>query len=229
MPTLGKRKRVTTATRRRRYVRRGPTTNSRIARVARQVVLKHAETKRHAIASGPLGLESVILPDNISRWVFSNVMDLSQGLSDDTMIGTQIYARGLAMKLQFTYTGNFAPYFKFFVVEANAALLGGTNSIFEGALGNGMLDNIKKQYKILKSIVVNPILRGGVGGNHATPPIFRKIWIPLNKRYDYRTDNVTNGIHKNVAVVCIAYHDGNPLNLDVGTVSAHSTLYYKDF
>lgn len=133
------------------------------------------------------------------------------------------------MKLQFNTSANFNPYFKFFVVEANSDLLGGTNSIFEGVLGNGMLDNIKKSYKVLKSIVVNPIIRGAAATNHATPCIFRKLWIPLNKRYDYRTDNVTNGIHKNVAVVCIAYHDGNPLNVDVGTVSAHSTLYYKDF
>lgn len=197
-----------------------------IKRVAKQVMLRQAETKRHMISSGPLGLESVILPDNISRWVLSNVMDLSQGLEDSNMIGTQIYARGLAVKLQFKFTQPYAPYFKLFVVEANSALLGGTNSIFEGSLDNGMLDNIKKQYKILKCIVVNSIIRSH--GSHETPAFFRKLWIPLNKLYDFRTDNVTNGVNKNIGIACLAYHDGNPLNLDIGTVACHSTLYFKD-
>ena len=42
--------------------------------------------------------------------------------------------------------------------------------------------------------------------------MFRKLWIPLRKKYDFRTDNLTNGITKNIAIVAIAYHDGNPAN-----------------
>lgn len=224
-------KRVKTTTYKKRNNRKRTTNVSTIRRIARQVVLKQAETKRHMISSGPLGLEDVILPDNVSRWVLSNVMDLSQGLRDDQVIGTQIYARGIALKLQFKYSGTFAPYFKLFVVQANSALLGGTNSIFEGTLANAMLDNIKKEYKILKCIIVNPQIRSSLssGTSHQNPPHFRKLWIPLNQKYDYRTDSLNNGVNKNIAVLCVAYATGNLLDIDVGTVSCHSTLYFKDF
>lgn len=227
MPYVKKR---TPLVRKRKVIRKASSSLTTIRRVAKQVMLRQAETKRHMISSGPLGLEDVILPDNISRWVLSNVMDLSQGLKDDQAIGTQIYARGLAIKLQFKYSTSYAPYFKLFVVEANSALLGGLNTIFEGTLSNAMLDNIKKEYKILKCIIVNPQIRSSLsaGTSHQNPAHFRKLWVPLNKKYDFRTDNLINGVNKNIAILCVAYVNGDPLNIDVGTVSCHSTLYFKD-
>ena len=75
------------------------------------------------------------------------------------------------------------------------------------------------------------MLRGmqSSGNSHAVPPVFRKLWIPLKKKYDFRTDALNNSVSKNIAVLCVAYHDGLPTNIDVGTVSAYSTVYFKDF
>lgn len=213
----------------RRRPKRRATTMTTMRRVAKQVMLRQVETKRHLSVSGTLGLSSVIMPDNASRWIISNCMNLAQGTSQDDAIGTEILASGIALKLQFNYTPPFAPYFKLFVVEANANLLGGSNTIFENTISNGMLDNIKKQYNVLKTIIVNPMMRGVAGGNtQAVPPIFRKLWIPLKRKYDFRTDSLNDSVSKNIAVIAIAYHDGLPVNLDVGTISAYSTFYFKD-
>lgn len=199
-------------------------------RVAKQVVLRQAETKRHQRFSGITGFSDVIMPDNLSRTLISNVMNLSQGSTDEDVVGTEIIASGIALKLQFKYKEPYAPYFKVFVVEANQALLTGTFTIFENTIGNGMLDNIKKEYKVLKTIVVNPMLRGVGGGNtHVTPAVFRKIWIPLKKKYNYRTDALNNGVSKNIAVIALAYHDGLASQVHIGDISAYSTLYFKDF
>lgn len=212
----------------RRYKKR-TTTVSTMRRVAKQVMLRNVETKRALQASGEIGLSDVIMPDNTSRWIISNCMKLTQGTGQDEGLGSEILATGIALKIQFKYTPPFAPYFKLFVVEANAHILGGSNTIFENSISNGMLDNILKQYKVLKTIVVNPMMRGIAGGNtQAVPPIFRKLWIPLKKKYDFRGDAMNNGVSRNIAVIAIAYHDGLPSQLDVGTISCYSTLYYKD-
>lgn len=212
----------------RRPYRKRQSTANMVRKIAKSVMLRQVETKRHQRVSGVIPLTDVILPDNISRWVIDNCMDVVQGTTQEDCIGTQILASGLAIKLQMRYTGNFAPYFKIFVVEANAALLGGLNSIFENTIGNAMIDNIKKEYRILRSIIVNPMMRGAANTNQQPVPIFRKLWIPLKKKYDFRTNSVTNGVNKNIGIVAVAYFDGNPVNIDVGTISAYSTLYFKD-
>ena len=106
----------------------------RCGKVAKQVVMRQAETKRHITASGVVGFSDVVLPDNLSRWVISNCINLGQGTTQDDAIGSQITVSGISLKLQFKYTQPFAPYFKLFVVEANAHLLGGSNTIFENTL-----------------------------------------------------------------------------------------------
>lgn len=199
-----------------------------MARVAKRVMLRNVETKRHLTTSGPPGLTDVVLLDNESRWVITNCMASVQGTEDEDIVGTQIHAVGLSLKIQFKYVNPYAPYFKLFVVQANPSLLGGSNTIFEALIGNGMLENIKKQYKVLKTITVNPMMRGiAGGGTQAIPPIHRRIWVPLKKKYDYRDNTTAQGIHKNIAIVAIAYHDGIPTT-EVGVVSVYSTLYYKD-
>ena len=213
-----------------RSYRRSPTSVKTMRSVAKQVMLRQVETKRALSVSGTVGLSDVIMPDNASRWLITNCMNLTQGIEENQGLGSEILASGISLKIQFKYTPPYAPYYKLFVVEANAALLGGSNTIFENSISNGMLDNIRKQYKVLKTIVVNPMLRGAqLNAQHQTPPIFRKVWIPLKKKYDFRGDNMTNGVNKNIGVIAIAYHDGLPLvHLDVGTISCYSTLYFKD-
>ena len=215
-------------TKKRTYRRRTTNANT-VARIARKVMLNQAETKRHLHASGVIGLTDVIMPDNTSRWLIENCVNLSQGVGRGQAIGEQIFVKGLSIKLQCKYTDNFAPYFKIFVVEANQVLLGGLNTIFEHSLSNAMLDNIKKQYRVLKCIVVNPMMRGAAGANQQPVPIFRKLWIPINRKYDFRTSNLDNNVSRNIGIVAIAYVAGNPVNLDVGTVSCYSTVYFKDF
>jgi len=48
----------------------------RIARVAKRVMLRQVETKSHLSVSGVVGLTSVIMPDNVSRVLISNVLNL---------------------------------------------------------------------------------------------------------------------------------------------------------
>jgi len=213
-----------------RPYRKRSSTMSTMRKVAKQVVLRQAETKRHQRFSGITGFSDVVMPDNASRTLISNCMNLDQGTTDEDVVGTEIIASGIALKLQMRYVGSFAPYFKIFVVEANQSLLTGAFTIFENTIGNGMLDNIKKEYKVLKTIIVNPMLRGiGGGSTHVTPPIFRKLWIPLKKKYNYRTDSLNNGVSKNIAVIGLCYHDGLPTQTHIGNISCYSTLYFKDF
>ena len=158
-------------------------------------------------------------------------MDLSQGTTDNDVIGTEIIASGIAIKLQLKYKQPFAPYFKVFIVEANQALLTGSFTIFENTIGNGMLDNIKKEYKVLKTIIVNPMLRGmqSTGSSHAGSSHIQETMDSFKKKYNYRTDALNNGVSKNIAIIALAYHDGLPTQTHIGDISAYSTLYFKDF
>ena len=195
---------------------------STIKRVAKQTALKLCETKKHLITTNG----SIQLYDNITRLCISNCIDMTQGVDEQGMVGTECIVSGIALKLQFRYNNNQAPYFKLWVIEANESQISSAISIHNGLISNAMLDGLKNQFKVLKCIVINPMLRGLSNDTHI-PWIFKTIWLPLKKKIQYRTDSVNNSISKNIAVYCCAYVDSNPL-AQVGEMVCYSTVYYKD-
>jgi hypothetical protein len=206
----------------RRSAKKSTSLVSTIKRVAKQTALKLCETKKHLHTTNG----SIQLYDNVTRLCISNCIDMTQGTDEQGMVGTECIVSGISLKLQFRYNNNVAPYFKLWVIEANESQISSLIPIHNGLISNAMLDGLKNQFKVLKCIVVNPMLRGLSNDTHI-PWIFRTIWLPLKKKIQYRTDGVNNSTGKNIAVYCCAYVDSNPL-AQVGEMVCYSTIYYKD-
>jgi hypothetical protein len=207
--------------------KRPTTTLKTMRRVAKQTVLKMSEVKRHQNTTGIL---PAILPDNISRLLISNCLNISQDDTGQGGTGRSVQCSGVSIKMQFRPTSGHAPYFKLFVVESNPANINTTASIFEGLIGNAMLDNVKKEYKVLKTLVITPQLRSpNSSQGHIAPWQFRTAWIPLKKKITYKSDAMTTSINKSIAVYAVAYSEGIATSLDIATCSVYSTMYFRDF
>jgi hypothetical protein len=194
-------------------------------KVAKSVVMSLSEVKRHVTASGTL-----VCADNVSRLAIPNCLSITQDASRDGGLGQQVLASGVNVKLQVRATTGHAPYWKWFVIESNPSNITTSASIFENLTGNAMLDNIKKEFRVLKSGMIIPINRSEYSGQlHHQPWLFRNIWVPLKKKITYKSDAMTTSINKSVCVYVVAYENGVPTTIDVGTASVYSTFYYRDF
>ena len=210
----------------RRPNKRVSSSSKRMRKIAKSVVMSLSEVKRHVTQSGTL-----VCGDNISRLAIPNCLSITQDSSRDGGTGQQVLASGVNIKLQVRSNAGHAPYWKWFVIESNPSNITTSASIFEILTGNAMLDNIKKEFRVLKSGMIMPSNRAGTAGQiqHEQPWFFRNIWVPLKKKITYKSDAMTTSINKSVCVYVVAYENGNPLALDIGTSSIYSTFYYRDF
>ena len=255
---MAKRKR-TVGKARKAMAKRRKVTRKSVAKIAKSVVMRQAETKRIEYKNGP-GVTgdnafTGALKNNVPAWQLVNLFQGSQsGNADNRIEGSMIQACGLRFRFEIKWRDEWQRpcHVKIFILKARrqyipeAAVIDNTynddaSSIFENTVSSKMLDHLKHSYKVLKVLSVVPRVSLSAPASateyERTSALFRSCYLKLNKKIRFDDNTVTQQVGQDIAVVALAYHsrDANagyiPGNPTsyLCDVQAWATLYYKDF
>lgn len=232
-------------------------TRKSVAKIAKSVVMRQAETKRIEYKNGPgssgANAFTGTLANNRPTWMLVNLFAGSQtGNQDNRMEGSMIQACGLRFRFEIKWRDEWQRpcHVKIFILKARrqyipeAATIGGTynddaSAVFENTIDSKMLEHIQHSYKVLKVLSVVPRMSlppvASASEYDRTSAFFRSCYLKLNKKIRFDSNTVTQQVGQDIAVVALAYHSrdagvipGNP-EAYLCDVQAWATLYFKDF
>lgn len=207
-----------------------------ITRVAKTVALRQQETKS-ITATSPL--QPVY--HNNSYNLFTNMVDVGQGVSDTNRIGDHIILRGVKIYIQFQSMYD-RPNTTFRVVmgKARETVSNLTNLPRRVITGVHVLDPVDTE-RVMK-VYVNKLYRfgdkdtmidiQGEGTQTFNRPTthFRTLWVPLNNTH-YQFVNNTDKLGRdfNLPLWVACYDHSSSLTLDhIGDIRVSYELFFKD-
>ena len=218
-----------------RDFRKRSTLNSKIARIAKTVALRQAETK-HRINT----YNWTTLMHNISHRMSGNILQTSQGVQDgatNSRIGDEIILRGIKLNFLFRHfydRPNIT--FKVWIVKGASTNLGSSLPVKPGSMGTLLIDPVDTQ-KV--TVLANKTFKYNHGnytkqdGDVAVSKeitYVRKLWIPFkNQKYSYDNNNGYHGKYYSVGVYVAAYDTyGTLLTDQIGSFAATGEIFFKD-
>jgi hypothetical protein len=241
---------------RKTMAKRRKVTRKSVAKIAKSVVMRQAETKRKEYKNGPgvtgANAFSGALKNNVPAWQLVNLFQGTLGNQDERFEGSMIQACGIRFRFEIKWRDEWQrpSHVKIFILKARrqyipeAAIISGTynddaSSVFEGTVTNKMLDHLNHPYKVLKVLSVVPRMSlppaASANDYERTSAFFRSSYLKLNKKIRFEDNSVSQQVGQDIAVVALAYHSrdagtipGNP-DAILCDVQAWATLYYKDF
>ena len=228
-------RKYTRKTYKKRNFRKRTTLNSKIARIAKTVALRQAETK-HRINN----YDWQTLYHNSSTRLTQNILQTGQGTNDgptNSRIGDEIILRGLKLNFIFRHfydRPNLT--FKVWVLKGAYSNLGSTLPVKTGSMGNLLIDPVETQKctvlanKTYKYNHGNYTKQDGDVAVSKEITYTRKIWIPFkNLKYSYDNNDGYHGKWFSVAVYVAAYDTYGTLITDqVGSIAATGEIFFKD-
>lgn len=239
MPAV-RRKKVWRTRRKNPYIKaRGlnKTVTKTIKKIVKQQTLKQCETKWVSQQ-----YENQNCNHNSIRGVFDNLLSTSQGTTDNTRVGDEIYAKGVKLKF---WVSNKADrpnvMYRFFVLSC-ASSSSVPSDLFYGISGNKIVDTINTdKYKVIatkqfhigsdSTAVVNSVNALSVGNGGKEQSKAFSMWIPIKRKIKYESNGGTTPKYSNnlISVFVVAYDAYGTLTTDtIGSYACSSVLYFKD-
>lgn len=206
---------------------------SQIAKIAKRVSLRQAETKHHTVNYG-----NYALYHNVSRRVDTNLLSVQQGTGDtgnNSRIGDEVIPVGVKLYLQFEQMIDRPNVqFKVWVLKGREGEFGSSVPL-KIISGNNLMDPIDtEKCSVVKSMYFkfnqNNIVHDGDVAVNKRVVNCRKVWIPLKRsKYTYEGDNNSNGKWWNMPLYVCAYDASNTLVTDhISNLHIASEFFFKD-
>lgn len=204
-----------------------------IARIAKNVVLKTAETKYHFVQT-----ENQQLFHNTRALVNGNLLYTAQGDGDNERIGDEVIAKGISMKL-WVSNKNDRPNvtYRLIIVRCPYDLIPGSYSVLKGESGNCIIDAVNTNiYTVVKQKFFK--IPGQTSAFDNVNFVKREmskaiqLWIPLKKqKIKYRSDSGV--LPKNERYCLQAYlyaYDafGTLVTDNIASYAMHHRFYFVD-
>lgn len=216
-----------------RYVKKSKrfAVNSKLARAIKSIALKNCETK-HA----SLYLENMAFYHNADSTPITNVLQVTQGNTQITRVGDEIYVKGVSFKF-FFYNPADRPNTSFRIIFFTSPYKETDTAVkwASGTCPNRMLsvidtDKIKIIHqKILKPMVGDYSLESGATTREHSR--FYSYYLRVNRKVKFYTDAGNNPMKPTdfINVSIIAYDTYGTTSLDlIGRCSFNSVMYFKD-
>lgn len=211
-----------------------------VKRIAKSVIMSKAETKQHLIAfnRAPLYHNGGASGVTGAQMNLTNNMP-SVGTAENERIGAEIYAKGFRVTMMITLPfDRLNTSLRIMVLSVSKGYnpLSSYDAIYDAISNNVMTDPIDQdRVKILSQYFINAKKEVAFNPNVPTGTnkeltIFRKIWVPFNKKLKFleSNSNVTS-YGRDVIVVCHAFDAWGSLSADiVSYIKVDSKLYFKD-
>lgn len=219
--------------------RHAPYSRKTIAKIAKQAVVRVAETKYKAIAS-----ENIQLYHNGGTTgnyaIVTNLLQTSQGTTEESRVGDKVHGRGLSIKLWLANKNdrpNVTYRIMVIATPPDQATSGFPSDFFEGDIGNKIIDHVNtNKYKIMKQKIIQ-IQGQDTAFDVATDTLREKtkyvhMWLPLkNRRITYSTEGGQRPMLQRdcLSLVVIPYDAYGTLTLDnIASMAYCTRFYFKD-
>lgn len=219
--------------RRRTYKKRNParrgTFAKKVARIAKTVALRQAETKhyhRSLTNAQPIN-------HNTWRTITDNLIQVPASGSNDNRTGDQIILRGIKLFIYFEHPLD-RPNVNWRVIVGKLPPNASSVVRFKNLTGRTIndpldMDHYSKVYRDFKFNTFNDSFGDGGSGRRQYSHC-KTVYIPLNNvKYNFENHNTSAGRDYEIQMGITTYDVDGSLTTDIlGTVSIASILYYKD-
>lgn len=203
-----------------------------IKKIAKQAVMRTAETKQVDTASSENQLYHNFWTGSAFENLTNSAQLPAQGTGENQRLGNEIYVSGVKLYLQILLKNDrLNTKVRVLIVKHNPNFGKSTYTDWFDSIMNVMVDPADKG----RATVVYDKIHGYRNFNPTNSTdevvIFRQIWLPVKEKYVFRDDGAQSlSYTKNTySIIAMAYDTAGSLTTDnVASIKWYSRLFYKD-